>query len=99
MNVNTVASGSTPAFDLSQGNIQYMSALGVNATPSFSNITAGGWWRFVICNNSTGGYTWTWPASVHGGMTVGTTASKCTSQEFYSPDGTTLYGAFGIVNQ
>lgn len=97
--VNTVASGSTPAFDLSLGNVQYVSALATNATPSFSNITAGGHWEFIVCNNATGGYTWTWPASVHGGMTLGTTASKCTNQTFWSPDGSTLYGGFGLINQ
>jgi len=89
--VNTVASGATPAFDLSLGNIQYVSALAINATASFTNLSAGGSYNFVICNNATGGYTWTWPASVHGGMTIGTTASKCSIQTLTSPDGSTLY--------
>jgi hypothetical protein len=98
--VNTVASGSTPAFDLSLGNVQYVSALATNASPTFSNITAGGAWMFVICNNGTGGYTWTWPASVHGGITIGTTASKCSTQLFSSPDGTNLFAqTLGVVNQ
>ena len=98
--VNTVASGATPAFDLSLGNVQYMSALAVNAAPTFTNITAGGRWRFVVCNNATGGFTWTWPASVHGGVTIGTSASKCSVQTFTSPDGTTLYAdSTAIINQ
>jgi hypothetical protein len=71
--------------------MQYIAALAVSATASFSNIVAGGEYNFVICNNSTGGYTFTWPSSVHGGVTLGTTASKCTSQSFWSPDGTNLY--------
>jgi hypothetical protein len=98
--VNTVASGATPAFDLSLGNVQYVSALATNASPAFSNITAGGTWEFVVCNNGTGGFTWTWPASVHGGIVIGTTASKCSSQRFTSPDGTTLYAdGPGVINQ
>jgi hypothetical protein len=97
--VNTVASGASPAFDLSLGNVQYIAALNTNATASVSNITAGGWWRFIICQGSTGG-TFTWPASVHGGITVGTTVNKCSQQEFTSPDGATLYASTpGIVNQ
>jgi hypothetical protein len=98
--VNTVASGGTPAFDLSLGNVQYVSALATNAVPSFSNITTGGTYDFVVCNNGTGGYTWTWPASVHGGITIGTTASKCSEQSFVSPDGTNLYAkSMGVINQ
>lgn len=100
MNVNTVAHTSSPAFDLSQGNVQYVSAVGENETPSFSNITAGGWWRFILCQNSTGGFTFTWPSSVHGGITIGTTASKCSVQDFSSPDGANLYAEnTGVVNQ
>lgn len=97
--VNTVASSSTPAFDLSLGNVQYMSALAVSATPTFTNITAGGGWMFIVCNNATGGYSWTWPASVHGGITIGTAASKCSTERFFSPDGSNLYPVgIGLVN-
>jgi hypothetical protein len=100
MNVNTVVSSGTPAFDLSQGNVQYVSALANNAVPSFSNITTGGWWKFIVCQNGTGNFTWTWPASVHGGNTIGATASKCTTQIFTSPDGSNLYAdSMGVVNQ
>lgn len=100
MAVNTVASGATPAFDLSLGNIQYVSALAINAAPTLSNITTGGIWTWVICNNGVGNFTWTWPAAVHGGMTIGVTASKCSSQTFTSPDGSTLYAnSTGNINQ
>lgn len=98
--VNTVASGATPAFNLALGNVQYVSALAINASPSVTNITTGGRWRFVVCNNGTGNFTWTWPASFHGGATIGTTASKCTVQTFTSPDGTNIYAeSTAVINQ
>jgi len=53
----------------------------------------------VICNNSTGGYIWTWPGSVHGGMSIGSSPSKCSQQYFTSPDGTNLYGELPLINQ
>lgn len=101
MAVNTVASSATPTFDLSQGNVQYVSALATNITSmTFSNITTGGQWTFVICNNGTGNFTAAWPASVHGGMAIGLTASKCSSQNFTSPDGSTIFAqTAGIINQ
>lgn len=98
--VNTVVSGSTPAFDLSLGNIQYLTALAVNAAPTVSNITAGGNWTFIICQDGTGSRTWTWPASFKGAATIGTTLSKCSSQSFASADGTTIYATdTGNINQ
>src|ERR1700722_9645268 len=97
--VNTVASSSTPAFNLALGNTQYVSSLATNASPTFSNISTGGKWTFIICNNSTGNFTWTWPASVHAGMTIGVNASKCSSQSFTSPDGTNLFADNnGVIN-
>lgn len=98
MAVNTVSSGTSPTFDLSLGNVQYVAALTASATPSLTNITAGGWWRFIVCNGASG-FGWTWPASVHGGMSISSSASKCLAQDFTSPDGSTLYGVMGIVNQ
>lgn len=96
--VNTVASGASPAFDLSLGNVQTITALAVNATATFSNIAAGKTYYFLLCQDATGGRTFTWPATALGAMTMGGTASKCSSQSFYS-NGTNLYALGpGIIN-
>lgn len=98
--VNTVASSTTPAYNLALGNIQYTAALAANATMTVSNITVGATYTFVICQDGTGSRTFTWAASIHGAMTIGSTASTCNSQSFYSPNGTVLYATSpGVVNQ
>lgn len=98
--VNTVASSATPAFDLSLGNTQRISALATNATMTVSNIVAGTEYAFVICLDGSGLETFAWAASFHGAMTIGTTASKCNAQKFVSPDGTNLYATSpGVINQ
>jgi hypothetical protein len=98
--VNTVASSASPAFNLALGNLQYIAALANNATATVSNIAAGGSWTFVLCQDGTGSRTFAWPASVHGGITIGSTASGCSSQHFTSPDGTRLIAdTGGVINQ
>jgi hypothetical protein len=56
----------------------------------------------TFCQNGTGGFTVTGaPANVHGFMTVGTTASKCSSQHFtYSAAQTAwLADSPGVTNE
>lgn len=97
--VNTVTSGATPNFDLSQGNIQYIT-LSNNASPTFTNVTTGGIWTFIICQDSTGGRTWTWPVSVRGGLTISSTASTCNAQTLQSPNGTfEIANSTGVIGK
>lgn len=85
----TVTPSATPALVATNG-LQTIT-LSANATPTITGIAAGQRITFQICQPATGGpYTWTWPASVHGGMTIGTTASTCSMQSFNSFTGTTL---------
>jgi hypothetical protein len=52
-----------------------------NVTASIGAGTGGGKVTIFICQPASGGpYTWTWPASWKGGVTVGTTASTCSEQ-------------------
>jgi hypothetical protein len=55
----------------------------------------------TFCQNSTGGFTVTAPTNVHGFMTVGTTASKCSSQHFNYDSVQTawLSDGPGVINQ
>ncbi len=36
----------------------------------------------IIYQNATGGRTFVWPTTVLGGMTIGSTPSKCSAQSF-----------------
>jgi hypothetical protein len=89
--VNPVASSANPAFNLALGNTQYMAILGFNATMTVSNIVAGVTYNFLICQDGTGSRTFAWDAAVHGGMIIGTTANKCSSQSFIAPNNLSLY--------
>lgn len=81
---------SATAINLQSTALQYIT-LSSNATPSITGITNGSHVVFEICQPSSGGpYTWTWPASVHGGMTIGTAANTCSIQAFDSFNSTTL---------
>ena|ERR1019366_4693260 len=54
---------------------------------------------FIITQDGTGSRTWTWPANVKGGMTIGATASLSSVQSFIS-DGVNLYAHTpGVTNQ
>ena len=96
--VATITYSATPALVATNG-LQTITLTG-NAAPTITGLSAGQRVTFEICQNSTGGYTWTWPASIiHGGMTIGTTASTCSIQSFDSFNGTTLVAEnTGVTN-
>lgn len=73
----------------SLGNTCRMRLIG-NVTSALSNATAGQTLNFLICQDATGGRTFTWPSNVKGGMTIGQSASKCNAQDFIY-DGSNAY--------
>jgi hypothetical protein len=74
-------------------------ATGNVTSATFTNATANGRYQFHICQDSSGGHTFAWPASFHGAMSVSTTASKCSDQEFWW-DGTAAWAlGIGVVGQ
>ena len=94
--VTTVAASATPALVSTNGLQAY--TLAQNTVPSISGIAVGQRVTFEICQPASGGpYTWTWPAAIHGGMTVGTTANTCSIQSFDSFSGTTLVAESGGI--
>jgi hypothetical protein len=93
----TVTWSASPAL-LATNGLQTITLTG-NTTPTISGIAAGQHVSFQICQDATGGRTWTWPASVHGGMTIGSTLSTCSMQAFNSFNGTTLVAeSTGVIN-
>ena len=97
--LNAVAFSVTPTFDASVGNTQKIMLAGNVTGSTLANASAGEVLYFIICQDSTGGRTFTWPSNVHGGMTIGATASECSGQSFVF-DGTSAYAvSAGLANQ
>jgi hypothetical protein len=99
--VTNATPGASPTWTIANGNISW--TLSANATATVT-VAAGDQWKIIsahVCQPSSGGpYTLAWPSNVHGGMTIGTTASKCSDQVFESPDGANLYAtSTGVIAQ
>ena len=90
----------TPFFSFSAGSIQQMTLTG-NVTSFTANYAlAGSTVIFDFIQDATGSRTVTWPSAFHGVTTIGTTALKHNTQQFYTPDGTNFYAtAAGVINQ
>lgn len=99
--VTNTTPGATPTWTLQNGDIAW--TLSSNATPTITVVSGDQWVHHTakVCQPASGGpYTITWPANVKGGMTIGTTASKCNMQMFVSYDGINLWGVdTGVINQ
>jgi hypothetical protein len=96
--MNTVSFSSTPTFDARLGNTQKMTLTGNVTNSTLSNAVAGEQIHFVICQDGTGNRTFTWPSNAKGGMSIGSTASKCNAQTFIF-DGTNAYAlSSGVTN-
>ncbi len=96
----SVTFSATPAFAFGSGATTFEITLTGNVTSStVSGAAAGQSSTFIVCQDATGSRTFAWPASFHGAMTIGTTASKCNVQTF-AYDGTTYFAtAAGSTNQ
>lgn len=95
----TIATGATPAISVSPLQTITLSA---NATPTVT-IASGEHLRLQICQPTagTGPFTWTWPTSIHGGVTITgvLTSGNCAQQAFDSFNGTTLVAeSTGVIN-
>lgn len=96
--LNTVTFSATPTFDASKGNTQKITLTGNVTSSTLSNAAAGQFLYFEICQDATGSRTFVWPSNVKGGMTIGSTASKCSAQSFIF-DGTSAYAVSpGVSN-
>lgn len=73
---------STPTFDSSTASYFSITLSGNVTSSTISNASDGRIIYFNICQDATGGRTFTWPASVLTAPTVGTAVSSCTSASF-----------------
>lgn len=74
-----------PNFDFSLGNV-FQVTLTANATGTTSNAAAINnatpFFVIEVCENGTGGFTWTWPSGFTQGFTMDTRPNVCVSQAF-----------------
>ena len=98
--VSVTESGGTASFDAGLGNT-FKLTLNANATSTtLSNAQPGQWLNFIICQPASGGpFSFAWPSSVHGGMTIGTTAGKCSAQSFVFDGSGAFATSSGVANQ
>lgn len=89
--VNAVAFSATPNFNVGAGNVQTITLTGNITSWTITNIPSGGTISFIVCQDGVGSKTMASPpATVHGFMTIGSTASLCSAQSFVS-SGSALY--------
>ena len=97
--METVTFSGTPTFDCGKGTTHKITLTGDVSSSTLSNCSAGQEVLMIICQDSSGSRTFTWPGTMKGGMTIGSTASKCSAQSFIF-DGTNAYAtSSGVINQ
>ena len=98
--VSVTESSGGITYDAGLGNTFEVTLNANNTTTSLINAQPGQWLQFIICQPASGGpFTSVWPANIHGGMTIGGTAGKCSAQGFVF-DGTNAFAtSSGVTNQ
>src|SRR5690348_1871415 len=98
--VSVTESSGGITYDAGLGNTFEVTLNANNTNTSLINAQPGQWLQFIICQPASGGpFTSVWPANIHGGMTIGGTAGKCSAQGFVF-DGTNAFAtSSGVANQ
>jgi len=87
------------ALRLDGGSLFSVTLKGDASFAPFEGLEPGKVVSFQVCQDSKGGHRLKWPASVHGAMTVGLEAGRCSAQGFIeTADGVYATGS-GVVNQ
>ncbi|HVB07542.1 MAG TPA: hypothetical protein VNF00_01230, partial [Candidatus Acidoferrales bacterium] len=98
--VAVTESGGTMAFDAGLGNTFEVTLNANVSTTNLINAQPGQWLHFIVCQPSSGGpFTFNWPGSVRGGMTIGATAAKCSAQSFVFDGVSAFATSAGVANQ
>ncbi len=88
--VNTVPFSATPTFDLALGAVQKIELTGDVTSITLNNPVAGATYTLLIIQDAVGGRTFTDGGLIRGLLTVGTTASMASLQQFIY-DGTQYF--------
>jgi len=93
--VSAVAYSATPTFDASLATAFKMTLTGNVTSSTFSNAKNGDLLTFILCQDSTGGRSFAWPANIVGGAALNPAANQCTTQNF-KHDGTYAQGGWWV---
>lgn len=83
--INVVAFSATPNFDLSLGTTQKIILTGNVTSSTFSNVTNGGVYNFIIKQSAGGANTFIWPTAIPGAA-ISPTANSNNVQSFLVDD-------------
>jgi hypothetical protein len=100
--VNNIAYSTSPALDMSKGNVQQFSCTtpGASISPTTANLRPGYVMTFVFIQNATTACTVMFPSNIHGAGSVGTALGGINTQVFIvTANGTDLYAVgTGVQN-
>lgn len=85
---NVVAWSATPTFLLGYQNVQKLTLTGSVTSSTWTSSGALQQFLVIVCQNTSGGYTFNWGRAIGGG-TPSTAANSCSAQMFYD-DGTAI---------
>lgn len=71
-------SGATPVFNAALGNVQILTLTSNVSSSTLINAVIGQSIFFIVCENTTGNYSFTWPANVKGAPPINNNANACT---------------------
>jgi hypothetical protein len=99
VSLQVVGFSSTPTFDASNGNVFKITLTGNVSSSSFINGAPAQVYTFIICQDSTGLRSFTWPTNIKGPVAIPTgTANTCSVQAAIY-DGANGYAiATGLLN-
>jgi len=92
----TVTFSATPTFSSASCNIFQMTLTGNVASSIYSTATSGAQAIFILCQDSSGGHTFTWPTTMIDTPAINQTASQCTNVYFVA-DATPKFHAVGAA--
>jgi hypothetical protein len=95
----SIAGSPTLTVNLSQGSVFTIMLAADVKLEALRNLTPGQLVAFRICQDGHGGHRFTWPPAVHGGMTTGSAAGKCSIQTFITAAGGLYAAAPGVIDE
>lgn len=98
--LNLLAFSTAPAIDLTKGTIIQFpcSTASSSIVPTISNLNYRNEFTVIFVQNGTTACTWTWPASIHGAVSVSATLGSVSVERFVvSANGTDAYLSSSVV--
>lgn len=98
----TVAFASSQTFDLLTSDVFITTLTGNVTSSTLANMPSSGTAQratFIICQDSTGGHTFSWPTVMRGAMTIGTVAGLCSTQTFVVDSSLARATDAGVINE